>query len=424
MTGAKLVLQLSTSFMPATLHNCLNALKGRGAFANHRSASAVHIADSLELNENATSRFLNAATSVGLLTRNSNGIYTLTPKPILYDGTTSKAMFWLVRSGANKILCDVTKSPSQIKAELLKLPEADEMIAIALSHKILSETEGGLALSTQIKDYLDPDSELYMGLWIQNYDRIASRIFSRDPLLAALQSGKTQWQLAFGAEVRGPFDFVNSRPELFRDLMEGMHQANVLEGELFAQKLDLSKVETVLDVGGASGAWSLALAKAAPHIKSIQIYELESAVPLYQEMFLRYSKGLGYPIAYVPGDFFKHTEPASLYGLPVNQKFDMITLGWILHDWNDTEALSILKKVRAHIHDDGKLTLAEAILPEDRLGPTTLLDITMLLQTGGKERTRVEFEKLLADAGFKLELVIDVERRRQLLIASPFRSLP
>ena len=145
----------------------------------------------------------------------------------------AKVLFWLVRSAPQIHVHDF------------------DMIEAACRLGMIKETSAGYQLSPETQPYLDPNSSLYMGLWIRNYERIASRMFSKGPLLEALKTGKTQRQFTFGAKVSNPFDLKEMDLNLFRDLMEGMHQANIREGPSFTQCLDLKPIRRTLDIGGA-----------------------------------------------------------------------------------------------------------------------------------------------------------------------------
>ncbi|KAF5177719.1 O-methyltransferase [Thalictrum thalictroides] len=77
----------------------------------------------------------------------------------------------------------------------------------------------------------------------------------------------------------------------------------------------------------------------------------------------------------------------------------------ILHDWNDEDSIKILKQCRKSIpKDGGKVIIVDVALDEDsdhELSSTRLiLDIDMLVNTGGKERTKEDWEKLVKCAGF------------------------
>ena len=81
----------------------------------------------------------------------------------------------------------------------------------------------------------------------------------------------------------------------------------------------------------------------------------------------------------------------------------------ILHDWSDQESAQILKAVRRSAPPHAKLLLAEWLIPEESEPNWTLfVDMIMLGELTGKERTSTEFESLLGESGFKLDRVIDI----------------
>ncbi|MFD9203851.1 methyltransferase, partial [Streptomyces anthocyanicus] len=84
----------------------------------------------------------------------------------------------------------------------------------------------------------------------------------------------------------------------------------------------------------------------------------------------------------------------------------------ILHDWTDDECTTILRNVRAAIPDSGRVLVLERVLPPQvtpgsRQDATTfLLDLHMMVVTGGKERTEQEYRALLEAAGFSLDRTV------------------
>jgi hypothetical protein len=79
----------------------------------------------------------------------------------------------------------------------------------------------------------------------------------------------------------------------------------------------------------------------------------------------------------------------------------------VIHDWNDAKATAILSAVRRAAPPGARLLVIEILVPENSAPHfAKLLDITMLVLTGGRERTRKEYEILFAAAGFRLEQVI------------------
>lgn len=100
------------------------------------------------------------------------------------------------------------------------------------------------------------------------------------------------------------------------------------------------------------------------------------------------------------GSFFEHAPQG-----------DAHILKHILHDWDDERCLSILKQCRAAVTPDGRVLVAEMVLPADG-SPFfgKVLDIEMLTVTqGGRERTEAEYRRLLEEAGYKMTRVVPTQ---------------
>jgi hypothetical protein len=80
----------------------------------------------------------------------------------------------------------------------------------------------------------------------------------------------------------------------------------------------------------------------------------------------------------------------------------------ILHDWSDEEVIKILTSIRGAAPQGATLLIAEWLVPEDgKPSWTFFVDMIMMTELTGKERTEAEFKDLLARTGFRLERVID-----------------
>jgi hypothetical protein len=82
---------------------------------------------------------------------------------------------------------------------------------------------------------------------------------------------------------------------------------------------------------------------------------------------------------------------------------DAYVLKQVLHDWDDERVAAILRNCRAAMRPGARLLVLERTVPE-LVGAddarTLLLDVLMLVLTGGRERTEREFRGLLEAAGF------------------------
>jgi len=153
---------------------------------------------------------------------------------------------------------------------------------------------------------------------------------------------------------------------------------------------DWSLVTTVVDVGGGNGALLTALLTRNPNLRGTLFdlpYTLDRALAQFA------AAGLAHRTDAVGGDFFDAVPPGA----------DRYVLSKILHDWNDEDAVRILRSCRRAIRENGKLLVLEWVVPEaNEPHPAWLIDLVMLVMNGGRERTSRQWRELLAAGGFRL----------------------
>jgi hypothetical protein len=100
---------------------------------------------------------------------------------------------------------------------------------------------------------------------------------------------------------------------------------------------------------------------------------------------------------------------------------DVITLGWILHDWNDASCRTILRHWFTALLSAGTLFGVEKVLKDDSSAPllTTAIDLYMLAicESGARERTEPEYRTLVAETGFREVQVMRLETTRDVIVA-------
>jgi len=214
--------------------------------------------------------------------------------------------------------------------------------------------------------------------------------------------------------------YVKDR-KLLTDFMLGMRQINLLEDKILAKQLDLSTTRSILDIGGGAGDWSILLLEHANANCSVDIYERSDAIPVLLDIFKQNAnENAQRKISYVGGSFLEDVNGEYLINISGNKVYDLISLGWILHDWNDDTCTMILRKAYSHLAPDGCLIILEAIMPDDKVSEIALSDITMLLHTEGKERSFAEYKKILQRSGFISENIswTETSTRRQIISAT------
>jgi hypothetical protein len=154
---------------------------------------------------------------------------------------------------------------------------------------------------------------------------------------------------------------------------------------------DFSGIGSIADIGGGNGHLLQAILAATPDLRGV-LFDLPHVID-------QASAVASDRLELWPGDFFQDALPAC----------DAYLMMQIMHDWSDEESSRILQAIRRSAPPHAKLLLVEFLIPEDNKPSwTLLLDLIMLGELTGKERTEGEFNDLLSDAGFRLDRVIDV----------------
>jgi hypothetical protein len=217
---------------------------------------------------------------------------------------------------------------------------------------------------------------------------------SFDNIVHSIQTGETGFQKAQGMPV---FEYLAQHPEdasLFSETMVGVHGE---EPPAIAAAYDFSTLETVVDVGGATGNMLAAILTRHARPRGVLFdrpHVVRDAPALLQ------SKGVIDRVTIESGDFFE-TVPAG---------GDAYVLSHIIHDWGEDQCLKILGHVRQAMKPDGRLLIVEMVLPSgDAPHPGKMLDMVMLVLPGGQERTEAEYRSLLGKANFRLTRVVPTD---------------
>jgi hypothetical protein len=201
----------------------------------------------------------------------------------------------------------------------------------------------------------------------------------------SLKSGGTAFDSVYGAPV---FDWYSRHAEeaqRFSRAMEG--STRIIEAVLLACWTPPS-FELAVDVGGSRGTLVASLLAGAPGARGI-LFDLPDIADAV-------GPTLGDPrIEAVGGDFFQSVPEGDLYLLKL-----------ILHDWTDEQCTAILRNIRAATRPGGRVAIIENLLPDQiEPHPGYLMDLNMMVMTGGRERKAAEFAALLERTGFRLESV-------------------
>jgi O-methyltransferase domain len=203
--------------------------------------------------------------------------------------------------------------------------------------------------------------------------------------VTSVRTGQSQVSSALGMDF---FDYLEQHPSQAREFSAGVGSTTALWAADAAEAIDTSGVKLAVDVGGATGSLLQLLQEANPELRGI-VFDRPNIVDDAVAQIAR--MGLAERTAVVGGDFFESVPPADLY-----------LLKFILHDWDDERAITILQRCRQAMTRGGRIAIVEMVVgePSDP-GFGALMDINMLAASPGQERSLEEYDTLLTAAGLR-----------------------
>lgn len=210
-------------------------------------------------------------------------------------------------------------------------------------------------------------------------------------VLHTLKTGNTTFEHVHGMNL---FEYLAKTPEAAQIFNEAMTSTNATIKATLTSDYNFSSISKIVDVGGGHGSLIAAILKAYPTMQGI-LFDL----PLVVTDAKRHieAEGLTQRCEIVGGNFFESVPSGG----------EVYVLKNIIHDWDDTHAIAILKNCYHAMVEKGKLLLIEAVIPpKNEPSFSKFLDLEMLVMSGGCHRTEVEYQALLEAAGFQLTNII------------------
>jgi (2Fe-2S) ferredoxin/SAM-dependent methyltransferase len=186
---------------------------------------------------------------------------------------------------------------------------------------------------------------------------------------------------------------VDERPDEWTEaFIAAMHKNATLRAPQVVRAVGVDGVHRVLDLGGGSGAYSIAFAQAGDDISAV-VLDLASVVPIAQRHVD--AAGLTGRVATRVGDL--HDDE---YGTG----YDLVFISAICHMNGPEENRAMLAKAFAALAPSGRVVIQDFILNPDKTGPKTgaLFALNMLVGTrAGSSYNEQEYSAWLAGVGFE-----------------------
>jgi (2Fe-2S) ferredoxin/predicted O-methyltransferase YrrM len=176
-----------------------------------------------------------------------------------------------------------------------------------------------------------------------------------------------------------------------RNFIAGMQRNAKDRAPMLVKALGTAGVRRILDLGGGSGAYSIAFAKASPDVRC-EILDIPEVVPLAAEYVGQ--AGVSAQVSLRPGDMLQDDFGAG---------YDLIMLNAICHMFSEEQNRDIFRRAHQALAPNGRLVVQDFILNPDKTAPqqAALFSLNMLVNTeAGASYSEVEYTHWMKAAGF------------------------
>jgi predicted O-methyltransferase YrrM len=171
-----------------------------------------------------------------------------------------------------------------------------------------------------------------------------------------------------------------------------MHSISGPIADELIKRLGPPKFNHLLDVGGASGTWTLAFLHAVPEAQAT-IFDLPDAIEQARERIAQ--SGFSDRVTFVAGDFYDDPMPPGA---------DLAWISAIVHQHAREDSRELFTKVHDALSSGGRIMIRDVVMEPDRISPPegALFAVNMLVATAsGGTFTMNEFTEDLEASGFR-----------------------
>jgi O-methyltransferase domain len=219
----------------------------------------------------------------------------------------------------------------------------------------------------------------------------------------AVRGGTSAFARAQGAELFEHLDRHTADATLYHRAVDAFTRR---EARALAEAFDFSELGCIVDVGGGLGTLLVEVLGRYPALQGT-LFDRPAVIDQAREALADVPERPR--IELCAGDFFTAL-PSGAHAYVVKHE---------LHNWDDRQAVRLLAHCASGLAAGGKVLIVEGLLlPGNVRDATRMLDLEMFVLCGaGRERTKPEFRKLLADAGLRLVTTQPLAGTTRLLVA-------
>jgi 2-polyprenyl-3-methyl-5-hydroxy-6-metoxy-1,4-benzoquinol methylase len=208
----------------------------------------------------------------------------------------------------------------------------------------------------------------------------------------SIQTGKSSFEHVHGVRF---FEYMEKNKEAGAVFDQAMSAYTGQTAAQVATAYPFQEAAVVVDVGGGRGTLISTILAHHARLHGI-VYDLPATVEAAKHLLE--SRGLSSRCEVLGGDFFE----------AIPNGGDVYILQHVIHDWDDERATKILRNCHRAMSPGRKLLLVEMVIPPGNkpfLGKFLDLGVLMM-ESGARERTELEYRHLLSRAGFHVSSIV------------------
>ena len=303
----------------------------------------------------------------------------------------SQALHVAATLGIADLLKDGPRCADELAAITTTQPDALYRLLRALAAiDVLKELENRCFALTEMGECLRKDAPEPVAAWATNIGQPYVWA-ATGALMHSVRSGESGFLSVHGTN---PWDYranhLHESAVFDRAMTELSRRASA--GVVAAYSFE--RFRRIVDVGGGNGALLAVILKATPHLLGVLFDQPHVIVG---SALVLEAAGVANRCESVGGSFFQ----------AVPTGCDVHLLKSVLHDWDDEDAVSILRTCRASIPHNGRLLAVERVVgPPNQQPAAKFADLNMMVMLGARERTEQEFSELFGAAGFAVARIL------------------
>ena len=186
-----------------------------------------------------------------------------------------------------------------------------------------------------------------------------------------------------------------------------MHVVGMPLAQKIVKAVKPGAARNLIDVGGASGTYTIAFLKAVPKMKAT-LFDRPAVIELARDRLIE--AGMLDRVHLVPGDFYEDELPGG---------HDLAMLSAIIHQNSPGENIELFRKVLRAMVSGGRIIIRDHVMEPDRTKPRdgAIFAVNMLVNTaGGSTYTFDEIRSWLMQAGFVNVRLLKVGKHMDALV--------